>query len=1134
MVLALAFVAPSAMAAEFGVSLDTRDDVSTADGFQVDRPIDNMLMVTVMFDQAVVLPAANVTVDGFEMDGDYIPGVMLAATNPISPTTAANSIMLKIKVTAETAKVTLKIAKGIASASFTNEDISKELKVDVHLVGTDDAAGPKVYSIRREIPSSIPVTAATLNVIITLSEMPKEFKKDHVAVDNATHGDPVALTPIAEETESTLTRGLLATEDVKQTPARVLYNTVDVNGDGDADDPGIHAAILENTPKALTDAVTAYNTEAAKDDDVDEIDLETVLETDPQVTEYVIPVHPILKTYTLAVADDGAITITYPTVPDADPDADPATTPKGQTEVADVLANDRTAGAPTKPKPADYANAADYAAAERFYTALKMVHDLYQAELKLRKAYDDAVMAEKDKDTAIRDMELAAAGVRLHRATGRTRMLYPYALTITPKYENKNDIVVKVKAWEDTNTPANKYNPADMIGMAGYDSSGYRDGVNKLIIKVGKEDLKAKALGVKFALPKDKVIPAGGYLVVAEEKAGSSVHVPGGDIDKSPAAHQRNAKELLYNVIDDGDLPNLETHLLNGGIIDVMGPHGLVISEIMWGSDRSLDDPGKSQWIELYNAGAEYKTQDGTNTTYLIFYDGTDTLPAATTVKDRIGTTDALGLSWNLAGKGRSGRTAEKVAGAAQVVATEPLISMYRVMTAGTVANGRMATSWMQSTLPSSNFESNRLGVHIGTPGAATVKSAAELLAEANAAKAAAAAADAATAAAAAKTEATGTIPTSGKIYISEVMFAGEGRLPQWIEIANGSRTEEINLAGWTLTVDNATADADVSVSTIQLALPSGTMIAPMGQNDKPSTVLVVTTAGRTNLTGPMASGQVVNLWNSNQDDLILADVTSRRYTLLSDMAFQITLAPPAPVKTVVAATATVTEKAAAKAADARAMLKHRGATDTAGNLGADGAAAWALPVSDGGRSSIIRAHIPVSVGPAEPEGGMMADSWALASDTSFAQATHLRASSYYGAPNDQGTPGFRAGGALPVELSHFSPARDKVTGAAVITWSTQSELNNAGFFIKRSQQADGEFKVINTTMIPGAGTTSEKQLYTYTDTTANPNIVYYYQIEDVSLDGQRQTLTRGIRLKGHVGAAGKATILWGEIKSFE
>ena len=110
-------------------------------------------------------------------------------------------------------------------------------------------------------------------------------------------------------------------------------------------------------------------------------------------------------------------------------------------------------------------------------------------------------------------------------------------------------------------------------------------------------------------------------------------------------------------------------------------------------------------------------------------------------------------------------------------------------------------------------------------------------------------------------------------------------------------------------------------------------------------------------------------------------------------------------------------------------------------------------------------------------------------------------------------------------------PNAIQLTGQVIVTWETQSELNNAGFFIKRSQQKNAKFVAVNPTMIPGAGTTSEKQTYTYTDTTAQPNIVYYYQIEDVSLDGQRQTLTRAHRLKGHVGAAGKLTTLWGELK---
>ena len=354
-------------------------------------------------------------------------------------------------------------------------------------------------------------------------------------------------------------------------------------------------------------------------------------------------------------------------------------------------------------------------------------------------------------------------------------------------------------------------------------------------------------------------------------------------------------------------------------------------------------------------------------------------------------------------------------------------------------------------------------------------------------------------------------IPQVGQIYISEIMFTGGGTLPQWIEISNGSPTEQVNLSGWTLTVENATADADVSVGAKAVfTIPEGTKIDPSGQHDTPSTVLVVTEQGRNNLDGAMATGQLVNLWTDQQVELILLDVTKRRYSLLSDMAFKITLAPP---------TALITPPAAE-------------AMDVVGNLGADGAATWTLPMAEGNaRSSIIRRHAAVSVGPAEPKDGEMMDSWVLASDTSFAQSTHLSAHSYYGLPTDVGTPGFRAGGALPVELSHFRPERNKETGAVVITWSTQSELNNAGFFIKRSQQRDGEFQIINATMIAGAGTTSEKQFYTYTDMTAQPNVVYYYQIEDVSLDGNRQTLTRGIRLKGYVGAAGKATVLWGELK---
>ena len=123
-------------------------------------------------------------------------------------------------------------------------------------------------------------------------------------------------------------------------------------------------------------------------------------------------------------------------------------------------------------------------------------------------------------------------------------------------------------------------------------------------------------------------------------------------------------------------------------------------------------------------------------------------------------------------------------------------------------------------------------------------------------------------------------IPMQGQIYISEIMFAGGGFLPQWIEISNGSRTEQVNLNGWTLTIENATADADVFVSEkAKYRIPEGTKINPSGQYDTPSTLLVVAKQGRNNLDagpGTMGEDQVVNL-----------DISRPRYALLSDVAFK-------------------------------------------------------------------------------------------------------------------------------------------------------------------------------------------------------------------------------------------------------
>ena len=260
--LALAFVAPTAMAGEFGVALDMTKDVSTAGNLQLDHP-GTALPLTVRFDRAVVLAATNIEVSGFDKDGIYIPTVALAATTPIVPATAATVITVNITITDATKTVNFKIPKGIASADPFNADTSAELNQVITLLAADEGE-PRVISIERTDNPLLPVTAATVQVIITLSEQAKAFTKDHVDVTEATWADPVALDPIAEDParfqkladQIAATPGLIAPRAL-----RGLYNT------GDEDNPvlGIHAAIVAAadtvaTKKALVDALAAYNT----------------------------------------------------------------------------------------------------------------------------------------------------------------------------------------------------------------------------------------------------------------------------------------------------------------------------------------------------------------------------------------------------------------------------------------------------------------------------------------------------------------------------------------------------------------------------------------------------------------------------------------------------------------------------------------------------------------------------------------------------------------------------------------------------------------------------------------------------------------------------------------------------------
>ena len=329
----------------------------------------------------------------------------------------------------------------------------------------------------------------------------------------------------------------------------------------------------------------------------------------------------------------------------------------------------------------------------------------------------------------------------------------------------------------------------------------------------------------------------------------------------------------------------------------------------------------------------------------------------------------------------------------------------------------------------------------------------------------------------------------TGEIVISEVMYdAGpNGDTAQWIELYNSSMTESAILNGWELEIRNIDTDVESYVDA-KFDFKDNAVILPN------QTLLLVSDRSSAS---DVVDNRVYNLYQKHRNELGL---DTRRSVLLSSVGFYL-----------------------------RLNNKDGNMVDEAGNVMLEGprrTVMWELPETGGDvRYSIIRGFGKRAMFDGTPE---MADVGTMESAWHVAQSV----GSYYGHRDDIGSPGHREGSPLPVSLSSFRPVRDKATGEVVIRWVTESELNNAGFNILRSETKDGEFKVINVKgIIAGHGTTSEKHVYTYTDTTAKPNIVYYYQIEDVSLNGERTTL-RTTHLRGNVSAGGKLTTRWGELKS--
>ncbi len=99
-----------------------------------------------------------------------------------------------------------------------------------------------------------------------------------------------------------------------------------------------------------------------------------------------------------------------------------------------------------------------------------------------------------------------------------------------------------------------------------------------------------------------------------------------------------------------------------------------------------------------------------------------------------------------------------------------------------------------------------------------------------------------------------------------------------------------------------------------------------------------------------------------------------------------------------------------------------------------------------------------------------------------------------------------------------FSIRDSSAPAFVVLRWTTRREIKTAGYLIHRAENSAGPFLQLTRELIPAANDPYLGGTYVYTDTDTIPGVMYYYQLEDVGLDGAR-TRQDPIAVTAHVSS---------------
>jgi hypothetical protein len=92
---------------------------------------------------------------------------------------------------------------------------------------------------------------------------------------------------------------------------------------------------------------------------------------------------------------------------------------------------------------------------------------------------------------------------------------------------------------------------------------------------------------------------------------------------------------------------------------------------------------------------------------------------------------------------------------------------------------------------------------------------------------------------------------------------------------------------------------------------------------------------------------------------------------------------------------------------------------------------------------------------------------------------------------------------------SHLQQSDEPPGKPIVIRWSTETEVNTAGFNVYRSLAEDGPWEKINPRLIPGSPDPLRGGSYVFTDTHVIAGVPYWYELEEIELSGQATRLER-------------------------